>query len=427
MQRRDRITTLIGFVLCALGGLAVITGDYPTAQVHAMVSRVWPVLVFVVAMTVVAELCAKAGVFDVAARFVVQLAGRGPWLLWILLSVMTLAFTVFLSLDTTVVLVTPIAIVMARRIGMNPVPFALTVVWLANTGSMLLPISNLTNLLAASHMGAAHPRDFASLTWLVALVCALVPIALIALVFRRDFTLPSLLPAEQVAGSAPDQSAGSGHGREASKTSNRVFISRGRSLSYAAQALRNRPEMLFAGLVLVALIAALLSGMEVWLPSLVAALVLAIFAAVWKPSWLSIRLIPWPMIALTAGLFLALGAASSMFVEDLVRSIPTSGDSLGSLLTISGVGAVTANAINNLPAYLALEPLAGTQLGFVALLIGVNAGPLITPWASLATLLWYERLVAANARMKWGTYVLLGCIAAPATVIAATLTLWAQS
>uniref|UniRef100_UPI003013C750 ArsB/NhaD family transporter n=1 Tax=Methylobacterium nigriterrae TaxID=3127512 RepID=UPI003013C750 len=77
--------------------------------------------------------------------------------------------------------------------------------------------------------------------------------------------------------------------------------------------------------------------------------------------------------------------------------------------------------VNTLPAYRALEPVAGNPLRIAALLIGVNAGPLITPWASLATLLWHERLKALDVGLSWRRYVLLGLIAAPLTVAAATL------
>ncbi len=58
-------------------------------------------------------------------------------------------------------------------------------------------------------------------------------------------------------------------------------------------------------------------------------------------------------------------------------------------LRAGGVGALFANVVNNLPAYVAGEAVIAadhhTQL--LALLVG----PLATPWASLATLIWYER------------------------------------
>ena len=57
-----------------------------------------------------------------------------------------------------------------------------------------------------------------------------------------------------------------------------------------------------------------------------------------------------------------------------------------------GVTALGANGVDNLPAYLTLEPVADDSAPrSVMLLMGVNVGLLITPWTSLATLLWHER------------------------------------
>jgi hypothetical protein len=63
----------------------------------------------------------------------------------------------------------------------------------------------------------------------------------------------------------------------------------------------------------------------------------------------------------------------------------------------AAAGAVLSNLVNNLPAYLAGEAalqLQGHQPVF-GLLIGVNVGPVVTPWVSLATLLWMERCRSA--------------------------------
>ena len=61
-------------------------------------------------------------------------------------------------------------------------------------------------------------------------------------------------------------------------------------------------------------------------------------------------------------------------------------------LLMAGVAALGINGVDNLPAYLALEPFADDSAPrSVLLLMGVNVGPLITAWTSLATLLWRER------------------------------------
>ena len=54
----------------------------------------------------------------------------------------------------------------------------------------------------------------------------------------------------------------------------------------------------------------------------------------------------------------------------------------------------------------------------LALLIGTNVGPLATPWASLATLLWYERCRAAGVAVPIRKFVLTGAgLAAACSVL----------
>ena len=66
-------------------------------------------------------------------------------------------------------------------------------VWLADTASMLLPVSNLTNLLALHRLHAlgVGVGGYVRLTWLPALVSVLVTVAVLAVMFRRDLRTPN--------------------------------------------------------------------------------------------------------------------------------------------------------------------------------------------------------------------------------------------
>jgi arsenical pump membrane protein len=83
-----------------------------------------------------------------------------------------------------------------------------------------------------------------------------------------------------------------------------------------------------------------------------------------------------------------------------------------------------ANLVDNLPSYLAMEPVAdGSPLRMAALLVGANSGPLITPWASLATLLWPGRCRAAGVAVSWRRFCLRGLIVVPVLLVASTATI----
>lgn len=382
-------TWIIGAALLALGGAAIAAGMLPVDDALQLWDRVWPILLFVAAITVVTELAAVAGVFTVLAQATARWGGGRAWLLWLLVAAVALLSTVFLSLDTTAVLLTPVAIVLARHAGLNPLPFALTTVWMANTGSMLLPVSNLTNLLAQHTMGDLSPVEFAGLVWAAALVAATIPMFVVFVVCRR-----SLLVRYR-----------------------------------AGEAQRPQDVVLFraAAVVLVVLVPLLVSGLPVWMPATAAALVLSAVFAVRQRSAVRFGLIPWRLMVFAGGLFLFIAALHAVGLGVLLARIAGEGESPLALLRLSFSGLLAANAVDNLPAYLALEPVTGSPIRVVALLIGVNVGPLITPWASLATLLWHQRLSALGVEMGWRRYILLGAIVAPVTVAAATLALAASA
>lgn len=377
---------IIGGVLWILGIIALLTGVFPADDALAVADRVWPILLFVVAVTIVAELASKAGLFDVVAARLARVArGRTVWL-WVLVVALATVATAFLSLDTTAVLLTPVVVSMAVARKLDPLPFAFVTVVLANTASLVLPVSNLTNLLASEALGGGHdPVAFLALLGPSALIAIAVSVVVLTLVFLRR------LPKTYLDAASPTVSD---------------------------------PLLLrVAGIVTVALLPLLVVGLEPWMPAVGAAIVL-VAAFAWRaPAAPGIRLVPWSLLVFAGGLFLAVGALEALGIGRVTSVLAGTGDDLVSLWQVAGVGALAANGINNLPAYLALESVAGSPARLAALLIGVNAGPIVTPWASLATLLWHDRLVAAGVEVKWGRFIVLGAVIAPLVLVLGVLPL----
>ncbi|WP_439593330.1 SLC13 family permease [Microbacterium sp.] len=378
---------IIGGILLLFGVLAVAFGVLPLEDALAIGDRVWPILVFVIAVTIVAELAATAGVFDVASAFLARLSRGRTWILWTLTVVLAVLATAFLSLDTTAVLLTPVVVATARAHRLDPLPFAFATVWLANTASLVLPVSNLTNLLALAPLGHPSPAEFVALLGAPALVAIAVTVALLVIVHRRGL--------------------------------------RGRFAAAPAPIITDDLQLRVAAAVVVVLLPLLVSGVPPWIPASIAAVVLLGFFAWRSPGVLRLSLVPGSLVVFASGLFLAVGALEAWGSASVVAALAGTGEGLVDLLQLAGTGMLGANAINNLPAYLALESVASSSPERIAaLLIGVNAGPLITPWASLATLLWHARLTALGVAMPWKRFVLLGLVAAPLTVGLSVVSLW---
>ena len=375
--------------LVVLAAAVVLTGILPAPDAEALGARTAPVLGFVIAITIVAELARHAAVFDVVAQHLARW-GRGRVIaLWAAVVLLAVVSTIFLSLDTTAVIVTPVVVLLAQGVGVSPLPFALATVWLANTASLLLPVSNLTNLLAAPTIGS-DPAAFLALSWAPALAGVLVPVVILTVANRRalfgTYTAP---PQAQPA---------------------------------------DRVLLLASAAVLVALLPLLALVRDVWIPATAAALILIALFAFRSRRALRLSLVPWQALGLAAALFVIVEAAHVRGLAALLSPLAANGHGPLELLRMAGIGALTANGIDNLPAYLVLEPIAAHDpVALMALLIGVNLGPLVTPWASLAILLWHHRITALGLSVPWGRFALWGLGGATATVIAATLALAAVS
>lgn len=378
---------LPGAMLLA-GVASLASGALPLPAFDALAGRTVPILAFVLAMSLLTELLDEAGLFKVVTDRLAGLGRGRVFLLWLLVVALATVSTVFLSLDTTAVLVTPVVVLLAVHAGIQPLPFALTTIWLANTASLLLPVSNLTNLLAQDALGLS-PLGFAGTVWAPALVGVVVPLALLWLAFRKDL--------------------------------------RGRYRPQRSPAVRDRPLLVIAAATLLVLLPALVSGIPVQYPAMLAAAFLLVAFLRRRPSVLRWSMVPWRPLMLTVGLFMVVEALHANGLTALLAGAAGQGESLPALLHLAALGAGAANAANNLPAYLALEPVAGSPARVAALLIGVNLGPLVTPWASLATLLWHERLRALNVRIKWSGFALAGLVVAALTVPLAVVALWVAS
>jgi arsenical pump membrane protein len=109
---------------------------------------------------------------------------------------------------------------------------------------------------------------------------------------------------------------------------------------------------------------------------------------------------------------------------DAVAALIGSGSGDGAVLRAGLTGAGLSNLVNNLPAYTAVEAVVppGDSTTLLGLLIGTNVGPLILPWASMATLLWFD-LVRAGARGTPRLRVPMSRFIAAGALLAATGTL----
>ena len=374
---------------CALA--LVAAGVLPLAGARRALHDLGPTVGFLAALLVLAFGCAREGLFvalgDLMAR---GSRGRRGRLLAMVFGVAA-ATTAVLSLDATVLLLTPVVLATAARLRVSPRPHVYACAHLANSASLLLPVSNLTNLLAfeASGLSFVHFAALMALPWLGALAVEWVAL-------QRAF-------ASELAGPpAPAPLAG----REGERPR-----------------LPRLPSAVLA-ITLAGFAASSLIGLApVWIAA-AGALALVLHNRP-RPSELVAAAQPGFLVfVLALGVVVrAAGVHGLSHAIDLL--IPHAGGWPG-LLAVAGLSAAAANLLNNLPATLILIPVVAA-LGHgavLAMLIGVGVGPNLTYAGSLATLLWRRVLHAHDEEAGLGRFLRLGVATVPAILVVSTGALW---
>jgi arsenical pump membrane protein len=374
----------------AAGGAIVLVavGILSSADARSALRQLGPTVGFLAALLVLADGCRRAGMFDaLGAGMALGSRGRPARLLAMVFLAASIT-TAVLSLDATVVLLTPIVFATAARLRTNARPHVYACTHLANSASLLLPVSNLTNLLAFRATGLSFARfgGLMVLPWLVALGIEWV-------VLRRSFAGDLQRPAARSARTV------------------------------------ERPELpTFAlavvGLTLVGFVLSSLVGIApVWIAAAGAVVMVVRERPVPKDV---VRAAEPAFLVFVLGLGVVVRAASQHGLSTAVDSILPHGTALPALLLVAVISAAVANLLNNLPATLIILPVAAASGpgAVLAMLVGVNVGPNLTYVGSLATLLWRRIVHAHDEETDMGEFTRLGLLTVPASLIACTVALW---
>ncbi|MEV5970176.1 SLC13 family permease [Streptomyces sp. NPDC051921] len=371
--------------------VVVATGAIPPEAVREEAARLGPVIGFLAAVLVLAKLCDDEGLFHACGTWMARWAHRRPRRLLGAVFALASVITAALSLDATVVLLTPVVFATAARMGARAKPHVYASAHLSNTASLLLPVSNLTNLLAFTATGLTFTR-FAllmTLPWVAA-------IAVEYAVFRRFFATDLDTATEPT---QPEEA----------------------------------PELPLFALVTVA---ATLAGFAVasalgidpaWVAA-AGATVLAVRALARRHTTPTaiVRSAALPFLVFVLALGVVVRAVVDQGLGDGLGRLVPDGTSLPALLGTAALAALLANLINNLPAVLALVPLAAPSGpgAVLAVLLGVNIGPNLTYAGSLATLLWRRIAHHHEHEIALKEFTLLGLLTVPAALLASTVALW---
>jgi arsenical pump membrane protein len=366
--------------------LVVVTGLLPWRDAVAETRELGPTVGFLAAVLLLAYLAGEHGVFKYAGALTARISGHRPVRLLTAVFVAASLTTAVLSLDATVVLLTPVVLATAARTGARPRPAAYASAHLANSASLLLPVSNLTNLLAFAASGLTF-LGFAAVMALPWVAVILAEYAIFRWFFRTDLRAPT---GPTPAGEDPATP---------------------------------RYALVVLALTLAGFAAAQPFGVHPAWVAAAGAVALAVPRRV-SPKVL-VREANLPFCAFVLGLGVVVLAVRQHGLDTLVDAIVPGRNGLVQLLAVAGIAALLANIVNNLPATLVLVPAVEGRPGLLlAVLIGVNVGPNLTYVGSLATLLWRQILHSREHPPDAGEFLRLGLLTVPVALVAGVLALW---
>ena len=386
------------------GGLTLVLGLVPLGQAWGILLETEDALVLLVGMMALSAVAEKAGFFGWAASVTAR-AGRGRVLpLYGFVFVVGTLVTTTLSLDATAIVLTPIVYGMVVRLRLSPLPFMFACVYTANTASLFLPVSNLTNLLAYDKFDLGFAR-FGLVMLLPGILAVLTNFAIFVLLFRND--LWGSYELDKGARFSPEN---------------------GSFFGVAAAGI---------ACVLVAFFVAPLFGVPIGLVALaVGAVVVAVSRAA---GWVTLRevagSISWGILFLVLGLFLVVQGVQNAGLAELTEKAFVAvapGDGLFQIIAIVFGSALGSNVVNNVPmtvlALGTMEPLVegGTLAvsAVYAVVVGTSIGPNLTIVGSLATLIWLSIARERGLDITAKDYLKIGIIATPAILLAAAVGLW---
>jgi Na+/H+ antiporter NhaD/arsenite permease-like protein len=334
-------------------------------------------------MIVVANL-RLSGFFSLVSAWVVEHA-HGPVLLLSGIVAVSGVFSAFFVNDTMCLVLTPLVLEITKRLGRNPVPYLLAVAMASNIGSVATITGNPQNMLVGSFSGI-HYRTFAAALAPVAAAGLALTVAVIAIVYRKEFRSRGALRLEH----KPVRV-------------HRVLM--WKSIAAAA-----------------AMIALFFAGLPVPKIALATGALLLVTRRI-KPERVY-REIDWGLLAMFTGLFVVIaGIEKTPLPEDFFAFASRYG--LNRTAPMSIFTAILSNLVSNVPAVLVFKSLVPkladpVRAGLTLAMSSTLAGNL-TVLGSVANLIVIER-ARREVEISFWEYAKAG---APLTVVTLAIGIWA--
>ena len=382
---------------------ALLVGVVSMADVWTVTGIVWDATLAFVGIILLSMVLDAIGFFEWAAIQMARLSGGRGHLMFVLSLLLGALVAALFANDGAALILTPILLAKMRILKLNArtiLAFILAGGFISDSASLPFVFSNLTNIVTADYFHIGFGTYFAHMIFPY-IVSTVVSIGVLWLLLRRD------IPA-------------------------RVEID---LLKDPDSVLASKTLFRFSWLFLLLLIAGYFIGDVYHVPVSVFALgggllFLGIAAKGGHVNaWEIIRTAPWQVVWFSIGLYIVVYGLKNAGLTDSLHSLLLTLNHQSQPVAVVGTGfisAILSAVMNNMPTVMimdiALQDIPNHTLAY-ANIIGCNLGPKMTPFGSLATLLWLHVLSQKGVKIGFGQYSRFGLIVTPPVLLIVLLSL----
>jgi len=383
--------------------VALLTGVVNMTDVWTVTGIVWDATLAFVGIILLSMVLDGIGFFEWCAIQMARLSGGRGHVMFVLSLLLGALVSALFANDGAALILTPILLAKMRILKLNArtiLAFILAGGFISDSASLPFVFSNLTNIVTADYFHIGFGTYFAHMI-VPYIVSTVVSIGVLWLLLRRD------IPA-------------------------RVEID---LLKDPDTVLASKTLFWFSWLFLLLLILGYFIGDVYHVPVSVFALgggLVFLGIAAWgghANAWEILRTAPWQVVWFSIGLYIVVYGLKNAGLTDVLHTLLLALNQQGQAVAVVGTGFVSAilsALMNNMPTVMimdiALQDIPNHTLAY-ANIIGCNLGPKMTPFGSLATLLWLHVLSQKGVKIGFSQYSRFGLIVTPPVLFIVLLSL----
>ena len=377
--------------------VALILGVVSINDVLDVTNIVWDATLAFIGIIILSLVLDEIGFFEWCALKMAKFS-KGSGIRMFIYSILLGSFvSALLANDGAALILTPILLAKMRVLQLSTktiIAFLLAGGFISDSASLPFVFSNLTNIVTANYFNIGFMDYFLNMI-VPFIVSVIASIVFLWLILRKD--IPK-----------------------------RVDI---RLLKEPKSVIKNMNLFYFSWFFLAFLLSAYALGDIYKLPisffALGGALVLLIIASLTKSVNAKniIKEAPWQIVWFSIGLYIVVyglkNAGLTEYLTTILNYLVLQGDTIA-IISTGFISAILSAVMNNLPTIMimdiALKDIPNEALAY-ANIIGCNLGPKMTPFGSLATLLWLHVLAKKGIKISFWEYSKFGLIITPPVLL----------